>query len=78
MKVKDKFASNLDPAEVPEDWWLERYRHWRANELKSNDWTQLDDSPAIAADWAAYRQSLRDLPELPDFANVEVPEAPAN
>jgi hypothetical protein len=76
MKIKDKFASQLDPAEIPTDWWLERYRNWRAVELQSNDWTQLSDSPATASDWAIYRQSLRDLPELPDFANVEIPEAP--
>jgi hypothetical protein len=76
MKIKDKFASELDPAEVPNDWWLERYRNWRAAELQSNDWTQLSDSPATASDWATYRQALRDLTKVTDFANAEMPEAP--
>jgi hypothetical protein len=77
MKIKEKFAAQLDPAEVPNDWYLERYRNWRAIELQSNDWTQLSDSPTTASDWATYRQALRDLPAVADFANAELPEAPA-
>lgn len=79
MKIKDKFYSELDKLEkkdIPNDWWLERFRNWRAVELQSNDWTQLTDSTATGSDWATYRQALRDLPEKPDFANVEIPEAP--
>jgi hypothetical protein len=80
MKVNEKFYSNLDTlkvADIPQDWWLERYRNWRAIELQSSDWTQLSDSPATASDWATYRQALRDLPAVADFANAEVPQAPA-
>jgi hypothetical protein len=80
MKVSEKFYSTLDQLkvnEIPQDWWLERYRNWRANELASSDWTQLTDSPATGSDWATYRQALRDLPAVADFANAEVPEAPA-
>jgi hypothetical protein len=80
MKVKEKFYSEFDTlevADIPKDYWLERYRNWRAIELASSDWTQLSDSPATASDWATYRQVLRDLPEVADFANAEVPEAPA-
>lgn len=77
MKIKDKFYSDLDPAEVPIDWWFERYRNWRALALNATDYTQLSDSPANASDWATYRQALRDLPAVADFANAEVPEAPA-
>ena len=80
MKIKDKFYSELDKLEkkdIPQDWWLERYRNWRAFELASSDWTQLSDSPATASDWATYRQALRDLTKITDFANAEVPEAPA-
>lgn len=79
MKIKDKFFSDLDTigkANITADWWLERYRNWRANELNRSDWTQLTDSPAMGSDWATYRQALRDLPAVADFANAEVPEAP--
>jgi len=48
------------------------------------DWTQAPDSPLSAAkkaEWAAYRQALRDLPDLyPDVQSaeeVEWPEKPA-
>ena len=80
MKIKDKFYSEFDTLkidDIPKDYWLERYRNWRAVELQSSDWTQLSDSPATASNWATYRQALRDLPKVADFANAEVPEAPA-
>ena len=79
MKIADKFYSNIDliaKKDIKLDWWLERYRSWRANELQRTDWTQLGDSPATASDWATYRQALRDLPAVPDLANAEVPTAP--
>jgi len=82
MKIKDKFYSNMDKEfgyekdTISTDWWLERYRNWRAIELASSDWTQLSDSPATASDWAIYREALRDLPAVADFANAEIPEAP--
>ena len=82
MKIKDKFYSvafdKLEKKDIPLDYWFERYRNWRAIELASSDWTQLSDSPAIASDWATYRQALRDLPAIADFANAEVPEAPVS
>ena len=34
--------------------------------LRESDWTQLPDAPLTAAEraeWAAYRQALRDLPQ---------------
>jgi hypothetical protein len=30
--------------------------------LSNSDWTQIADAPVDAAEWAAYRQELRDLP----------------
>ena len=71
------FTTEQDPKEIPNEWFLERFRNWRFKELQSSDWTQLSDSPAIASDWATYRQALRDLPNVIDFANAELPEAPA-
>lgn len=43
----------------------------RGFELAHSDWTQVSDAPLTAAqkaDWAAYRQALRDLPST--FAGV--------
>lgn len=76
MKIKDFFASPYDPAIVPDEWWLERYRAWRESELTQCDWTQLPDSTASKTTWAEYRQELRDLPAVDDFANAELPTRP--
>lgn len=38
----------------------------RNNKLIASDWTQMPDSPLSAekkAEWATYRQALRDLPQ---------------
>ena len=52
--------------------------------LKESDWTQLPDSPLSAekkAEWAAYRQALRDLPINADtslqYKDIQVPTPPA-
>lgn len=47
--------------------------------LRATDWTQVGDSPLALLDrqaWAAYRQALRDLPQLPGFPDVEWPRPP--
>lgn len=48
--------------------------------LTACDWTQLPDSPLTSgekADWATYRQELRDLPQIyPDPDDVIWPEQP--
>jgi len=44
---------------------LESIRNNRMYMLRSCDWTQTEDSPltdAKKAEWATYRQALRDLP----------------
>jgi hypothetical protein len=77
MKIKDKFYSTLDTLDKEEislDWWLERYRNWRKEELTATDWTQLPDAPVDASAYATYRQALRDLPSVEDFANAELPK----
>lgn len=79
MKIKDKFygiSDVIEKAEIPTDYWLERYRNWRAEELKATDWTQLSDAPVDAVVWATYRQALRDLPAKKNFADVELPTRP--
>lgn len=76
MKIKEAFSSERDPKEVPLEWHLERFRNWRNKELLATDWTQIEDSPANKVAYANYRQLLRDLPSLTDFANVELPIKP--
>mgnify|MGYP006272683077 CR=1 FL=1 len=44
---------------------LSNVRNQRDQMLSQSDWTQMPDSPLSAeqkAEWAAYRQQLRDLP----------------
>ena len=53
----------------------------RNAKLNACDWTQLQDAPLSdekKQEWAAYRQSLRDLPALPDlnFENIPWPQKP--
>lgn len=76
MKISEFFAGHRDPEEVPTNWWLERFRNWRKEELNFSDWTQLPDSGANKQLWAEYRQALRDLPAVKDFANAELPQRP--
>lgn len=47
--------------------------------LSKSDWTQMPDSPLDAAkkaEWAAYRQELRDLPNTVDINNPVFPTMP--
>jgi len=56
----------------------DRLRTKRNSLLASSDWTQSPDSPLDnKADWATYRQELRDLPaSTEDPADPTWPEAP--
>ena len=79
MKIKDFFYSQMDTLEkddIPVDWWLERFRNWRAVELINTDWTQLSDAPVDSQSFANYRSILRHLPQDEDFANAEIPVRP--
>lgn len=76
MKIKEMFANIRDVEIVPDEYWLERFRNWRKDELLATDWTQLEDAPADKVAFAAYRQALRDLTKTPDFANAEIPIFP--
>jgi len=52
---------------------LEIVRKIRQSRLKNCDWTQAADSPLSnekKAEWATYRQALRDLPE--QYTNADV------
>ena len=65
-------------ADALESSW-ERLRSERNTLLDSTDWTQYTDSPLdeAKAEWATYRQELRDLPaSTEDPANPTWPDAP--
>lgn len=52
----------------------------RNQRLVSCDWTQLPDAPLTAAqtaDWAEYRQALRDVTTQPDPFNIVWPVKPS-
>ena len=47
--------------------------------LAASDWTQVLDSPLSPekrADWAKYRQELRDITLQPDYSNIIWPKKP--
>lgn len=50
----------------------------RNTRLVASDWTQVADAPVDDLVWAAYRQSLRDLPQTQtDPFNIVWPVPPA-
>jgi len=55
-------------------------RTQRTEKLRDCDWTQLDDTPMSntqKADWAEYRQALRDVPDQAGFPwEIEWPVQP--
>lgn len=58
----------------------EAVRSRRNRMLAESDWTQLPDSPLTEdkiAEWASYRQALRDITEQTDPFNAVFPIAPA-
>jgi hypothetical protein len=75
-----KFVSHFgakNDAEVSDEIFLIRLRHWRNTELKATDWTQVADAPVDQTAWAAYRQLLRDLPSSnADPRKIDLPVAP--
>ncbi len=55
----------LDPETIPNEWLIERMKDQRNVLLIQSDWTQVVDSPlsdSKKAEWAVYRQALRDFP----------------
>jgi hypothetical protein len=52
-------------------------RQTRDQKLKDSDWTQVADAPVNKEDWAAYRQTLRNLPNEEGFPwTVVMPTEP--
>lgn len=73
VQVADKTAEDI-AAEVNTK--AAQLRRQRDIALMNSDWTQVLDAPVDRNAWAAYRQALRNLPEHPDFPNVELPKDP--
>jgi hypothetical protein len=73
-----KFISMLgNDDEVSNEIYLARMRYWRDTELARTDWTQVVDAPVDKAEWATYRQALRDLPSSnTDPRQIELPAQP--
>jgi hypothetical protein len=69
-----------EPAPLTDEEKLAALRAERDRKLSACDFTQLSDAPfdsAGKAEWAAYRQTLRDLPEtVADLDNIEWPVVP--
>ena len=55
------FQEDPEPFTADEKW--TQIREKRNGLLAGCDWTQLQDSPVNAQDWATYRQSLRNIPQ---------------
>lgn len=55
----------------------ERVREQRNDLLTSSDWTQVADAPVDQAEWAEYRQALRDVTTQEGFPwTIEWPTQP--
>lgn len=71
----------LDPEIIPNEWLIERMKDQRNVLLKQSDWTQVVDSPLSdnkKAEWATYRQQLRDFPASWTPADTaEFPDPPS-
>lgn len=75
VQVADKTAEDL-AAEVNTK--AAQLRRQRDIALMNSDWTQVLDAPVDRNAWAAYRQALRNLPQDPNFPNVELPSMPGS
>lgn len=78
MNLRNEF---LDPETIPNEWLIERMKDQRNVLLKQSDWTQVVDSALSdnkKAEWATYRQQLRDFPASWTPADTaEFPDPPS-
>jgi hypothetical protein len=70
VDVEPLTAEELE-ARVDTQWQVIRTQ--RNQMLKDTDWTQLSDSPVDKAEWATYRQALRDITKQDDPFNITWP-----
>ena len=75
--VDGEYVTNWVVTDIPAAELGKKIRDERNKKLAESDWTQLADSPVNKADWAAYRQALRDVPEQTSFPSTVVwPKVP--
>jgi hypothetical protein len=74
-------VTDASPSEIEartEQQWMS-VRGERNTQLAECDWTQLPDAPLTntqTAEWATYRQALRDITDQADPFNITWPEKP--
>lgn len=83
FKISDGTAVSIGTAKLREQA-IAEMKSERADKLLKSDWTQGADSPlsnSKKAEWATYRQALRDLPtthaKILTIDNVTWPEEPS-
>ena len=67
IELTEDEVKELDKRHAEADLDFSRVRSERDGSLAGCDWTQVSDSPLTdekKAEWAAYRQELRDLPSV--------------
>lgn len=72
LRPGETFAEEVPPALLRHAKAVE-VRAERSRRLRGSDWTHIADAPISAAQraqWAAYRQALRDLPSAPGFPDA--------
>ena len=73
--------TELAPSENANEYFINRMRLERDSMLEQSDWTQFVDSPlsdSKKAEWATYRQQLRDFPSTWTPADTaEFPDQPS-
>jgi len=77
----DEYDTEISKTPTPEPQTEADFKNHRTSLLYESDWTQSADSPLNAtkkAEWATYRQALRDLPTTTtDYDNVNYPTQPS-
>ena len=77
----DEYDTEISKTPTPEPRTEEDFKAERTSLLYDSDWTQSADSPlsdSKKAEWATYRQALRDLPaSTTDYDNVVWPTQPS-
>jgi hypothetical protein len=78
MNYLDLVAPHETAEQVSDEYFFDRIRQWRSQELAASDWTQVADSTADKTAWAIYRQALRDLPASnADPKKIKFPSRPS-
>jgi hypothetical protein len=77
----ESFTDKVDWSSLPDEETISVVRAARNHLLSESDWTQLPDAPLTEtkrAEWATYRQALRDITETysNNLLEAEFPRKP--